>query len=210
MELERRFISFADLGDEGLGVEEREAGKLMIRGYCARFNSPSHDLGGFREILLPGCFAKVLANRKLDCIANFNHSGDHVLGRTRNKTLTLREDEKGLFMEIDPPDTQFARDLCLQIRRGDIAGASFAFTVNPKDEEFEKDERGNSIRKISAVSGLYDCSVVTVPAYPQTSIAVRSFEAWKAAQAQAVRLSLRSPRVAASLALARLKAHAAG
>ena len=136
MELERRFISFADLGDEGLGVEEREAGKLMIRGYCARFNSPSHDLGGFREILLPGCFAKVLANRKLDCIANFNHSGDHVLGRTRNKTLTLREDEKGLFMEIDPPDT-FAStssndDICAPFRGSAAAAAWPASSAGPE------------------------------------------------------------------------------
>jgi HK97 family phage prohead protease len=211
MEIERRFVCFADLDEEGLGVEEREAGQLTIRGYCARFLSLSHDLGGFREELQPGCFGKVLQSRKLDVIANFNHSSDHVLGRTKNKTLALREDDKGLFMEIVPPDTQFARDLLFQVRRGDIAGASFAFTVSPKDEVFEQDSRGNTIRKIAAVNGLFDVSVVTTPAYPQASVAVRSFEAWKAAQQKPAASGLRKlpPHQVAAYTLARLRANVA-
>jgi HK97 family phage prohead protease len=208
MEVERRFSGLAELGEDGLGVETRSDGKMLLRGYCARYDCLSHDLGGFRERLLPGAFDKVLAKRSLSVIANFNHSMDHVLGRTENGTLTLRSDERGLLFEIDPPDTQFARDLLTQVRRRDIAGASFAMTVDPTKEKYDRDERGEVIRSIESVSGLFDCSIVTQPAYPQTSVALRSFEAWKAAQVEEPArqvIRIRNAAARAAVAVARMR-----
>src|SRR5690606_3344768 len=74
------------------------------------------------------------------------------------------------LVEIDPPDTQWARDLLVSIRRGDVNQMSFAFTV--MDEEFSK-ENGENIRILKKVR-LHDVSVVTYPAYPQTDVQVRS------------------------------------
>lgn len=181
--LERRFLSTEDLGRDAVSVEERADGRPMFRGYAARYQSLSVDLGGFREVLLPGAFDKVLNRQrsKADVVFLFNHSADHLLGRTSSGTLRLASDEKGLRFENDPPDTQLSRDLQTLVRRGDLAGCSFAFTVDPASgEAWSQDERGQTIRTIREVSGLYDCSLVTTPAYPSTTVAVRSLERWRA------------------------------
>jgi phage head maturation protease len=106
------------------------------------------------------------------------------LGRTSSGTLRLSADEVGLRFEIDPPDTQLARDLVSLTRRNDVFGASFAFTVDPADEVYEQTDAG-ALRTIRAVSGLFDISLVTNPAYMGTVASVRSYEAWRAAAASA-------------------------
>jgi hypothetical protein len=106
------------------------------------------------------------------------------LGRTSSGTLRLSADEVGLRFEIDPPDTQLARDLVSLTRRNDVFGASFAFTVDPADEVYEQTDAG-ALRTIRAVSGLFDISLVTNPAYMGTVASVRSYEAWRAAAAPA-------------------------
>lgn len=180
--LERRFVSIADLGEDAVAVEERADGRPMFKGYAARYQSHSVDLGGFREVLLPGAFDSVLNRKrsKPDVVFLFNHSADHLLGRTASGTLRLESDERGLRFENDPPDTQLARDLQTLVRRGDLAGCSFAFSVDPSGEAWSQDERGQTVRTIREVSGLYDCSLVTTPAYPSTTVAVRSLERWRA------------------------------
>jgi len=182
--VERRFLETAE---DTLGVEERADGRPRIRGMAAVYNRPSQDLGGFREVLLPGCFDHILERtyKRADVIACWNHDPGQLLGRTSSGTLTLTSDEKGLRYEIDPPDTQLARDLMALVRRGDVFGSSFAFTVDSKDESFSKDDTGTTIRTIRKVSGLYDVSLVTNPAYLATNVSVRSFEEWTAAQAVA-------------------------
>jgi len=204
MEVERRFLSLEDQAD-ALGIETRDDGSVRLRGYAAVYDSLSENLGQFRERLLPGAFDRVLSKRKLSVVANFNHSSDHVLGRTENGTLELRSDERGLYFEVQPPDTQFARDLLTQVRRKDIAAASFAFTVDPKDEAYASDERGETIRTIRSVSGLFDVSVVTSGAYKAASVSVRSFEAWKQSTPRKSLLELPAARAAAGLSILRLR-----
>jgi len=157
-----------------------EQGQPLIVGYASVFNSVSEDLGGFREYIAPGAFSDVLAdNANLDCRGLFNHNPDYVLGRTTAGTVTLSQDDKGLLYTINPPDTQFAKDLLVSIGRGDITGSSFGFTLIPdEDDQWTTDANGNPIRTITRVRQLFDVSPVTFPAYPgtDTSIAKRSLD----------------------------------
>jgi phage head maturation protease len=82
-----------------------------------------------------------------------------------------------LKISIDPPDTQFARDLSISIGRGDINQMSFSFQV--MEEEWERGEKKElDLRTIKRVK-LFDISPVTFPAYEGTDIAVRSHDAWR-------------------------------
>jgi hypothetical protein len=100
------------------------------------------------------------------------------LGRNRAGTLKLSEDERGLKIEIDPPDTQFARDLMVSIERGDISQMSFGFETIK--DSWERSAEGNNldIRTLEKVR-LWDVSPVTFPFYKETDVAVRSHEAWQ-------------------------------
>ena len=97
----------------------------MIIGQAAVFDSLSEDLGGFRERIAPGAFAATIAED--DIRALFSHSSDQVLGRNRAGTLKLAEDDTGLSVRIEPPDTNAARDLVTLIERGDVSGMSIGF-----------------------------------------------------------------------------------
>jgi HK97 family phage prohead protease len=145
-------------------------GPPLIRGYGAVFNVLSENLGGWREKILYGAFADVLDG---DTRGLFNHNPDKILGRTP-ETLRLAEDETGLTYEIDPPDTQYARDLQVSIERGDVDQSSFGFEVEEESWISPSDEEPLPIRVIHKIRKLWDVSPVVFPAYPQTSVAVRS------------------------------------
>lgn len=144
-----------------------DEGKLI--GYASVFNQWSDDLGGFREKVRPGAFSKTI--KEADIRALFNHEANYVLGRNKSGTLALEEDNKGLLVTIDPPETQWAKDLSTSIRRGDIDQMSFSFKT-VRDEW--NDEDRNDIKRELVEVRLFDVSPVTYPAYPQTSIAVRA------------------------------------
>jgi len=147
-----------------------EDDKPKIKGHAAVFDKLSEDLGGFREKIAPGAFAKTI--KKSDIRALFNHDPNYVLGRNTAGTLILEEDEKGLAIEIDPPDTSFARDLMVSIGRRDITQMSFAFKTIK--DSWENQDKKESIRTLEEVD-LFDVSPVAYPAYPQTDVKVRSF-----------------------------------
>lgn len=171
-EIETRFL-LADLAP--VNIEEREDGPPTISGMAPPWDSWSEDLG-FRERFLPGSFADVLKSRSLDVVLAWNHDESFPLGRTKNKTLDLAEGEKGLDYRGRPPQpSQRVDEYMTLIRGGYVAGSSFAFTVkaDPKHESWATDERGNITRTIHRVSGLYDVSVVTRPAYSRSSVALR-------------------------------------
>jgi hypothetical protein len=86
----------------------------------------------------------------------------------------MKEDDQGLAIEIDPPDTQAARDLMVSIERGDISQMSFGFRVKGEEWEFN-DGEDPDIRTLTEVQ-LFDVSPVTYPAYTQTDVGVRSLE----------------------------------
>jgi HK97 family phage prohead protease len=222
LDLERRFYAIVEDETEETTIEIRGDESPKIRGLAAAYQKWSLDLGGFREIIEPGAFDRVLSKRKLDVVALFDHEGQ-PLGRTLSGTLRLSTDERGLNYEIDPPDTQLGRDVTTLIRRRDLFGSSFAFTVDPKKgETWGQDERGVATRTIHEFSGLFDVSVVTHAAYGNaTSVAVRSLERWRAEnltaaeqrdiaeRAEAVRVDrLAGAKAAAAAAVARMRAHA--
>jgi uncharacterized protein len=142
--------------------------KPKIVGYAAVFNTKSEDLGGFNEYVRAGCFAKTI--RESDIKALYNHDPNYVLGRNKSGTLKLEEDTTGLQMSIDPPDTQWARDLMTSIKRGDVDQCSFGFKTI---RDGWRTEDGKNCRDLLECR-LFDVSVVTNPAYPQTSVAVRA------------------------------------
>jgi len=140
-----------------------------IIGYASVFNQWSEDLGYFKEKVKRGAFKKTI--QEADVRALFNHDPNFVLGRNKSGTLELEEDKKGLKIEIDPPDTQWARDLLVSMERGDINQMSFGFkTIKDKWDESDPKEITRELLEVE----LFDVSPVTYPAYPQTSAQVRS------------------------------------
>lgn len=158
-----------------LRLDTTEGKSPIIRGHAAVFDLLSEDIGGFRERIAPGAFAKTI--QSADIRALINHEPTLILGRNTSGTLRLWEDIKGLAIEIDPPDTQAARDLEVSMTRGDINQMSFGFyTLNDKWQKVD----GEWIRTLLEVD-LFDVSPVTYPAYPQTDVAIRALEAAKIA-----------------------------
>jgi hypothetical protein len=154
------------------GAEVRAAeGERRIVGYAAVFESMSEDLGGFREVIKPGAFDRALKEGH-DVRALWNHNPDVVLGRTKSGTLKLSVDERGLRVEIDPPETRAAEDVLASIRRGDVDGMSFGFRVLT-DEWRTQD--GAQVRELRDLE-LLDVSPVAYPAYPATQVSARALE----------------------------------
>lgn len=156
----------------GLAVAELRRAKpesRTIEGYAALFDTLSEDLGWFREKIANGAFAESL-KRGDDVRALFNHDRNVVLGRSAAGTLRMQEDERGLRIEVDAPDTQAARDLMTSMERGDITQMSFGFVT----ERQEWDELTTPITRTLLQVRLLDVSIVTEPAYPQTAASVRS------------------------------------
>lgn len=165
METERRTYTITDFR-----VEKREDKPPKIIGHAAMFNTLSEEIYGFREKIAHGAFKKTIKDD--DVRALFNHDPNIVLGRNGPGTLTLSEDNKGLVIEIDPPDTQQARDLMVSIERGDISQMSFAFRAVEEEWKFNEG-KDPDIRTLKEVR-LFDVSPVTFPAYTQTDVGVRA------------------------------------
>jgi len=158
-----------------LEVRSADGEPPRITGYAAVFEQWSLPLDdwfmAYREKVLPGAFRKTLAES--DIRALVNHNPDYVLGRTKAGTLSLAEDDHGLRVEILPPDTQWARDLMVSMRRGDINQMSFGFQVIKDRWTFTDAPDSLDERELLEVR-LFDVSVVTFPAYPQTEAWARS------------------------------------
>jgi len=144
-----------------------------LAGYAAVFDSPSQDLGGFTEIVRPGAFKRTLTSER-DPLALVQHMPQLVLGRCSAGTLRLIEDGKGLAFEIDMPNTTAARDLLVSVERGDVRGASFAFST-PKGGDRWEVRSDKVVRELIDVD-LHEITITPTPAYPDTAVARRSYE----------------------------------
>lgn len=155
-----------------LPVERRadENGKVTVAGYAATFGDVA-DIGGwFHEVIARGAFTNTL--RTADVRAYFDHDSGRVLGRSSAGTLRLKEDDKGLHVEIDLPDTSDGRDVKTLIERGDISGMSFGFAVTRQEWDETVDPPKRTILEVD----LREVSIVSDPAYDGTSIAMRSLD----------------------------------
>lgn len=166
-EYEERIINTQDLKIRAKGEE----GGPKITGYAAKFNEISDELWGFKEKIAPGAFDDVLEN---DVRATQNHDPNRILGRSTKGTLKLNQDEIGLGIEIDPPETSWAEDLLVNMRRGDVDQMSFQFRVAENGDDWAVTPEGEWLRTITKISELLDVSVVAFPAYPQTTAEVRA------------------------------------
>lgn len=169
MSLEKRFM-LPELSEIRAYSEDD---KMIIEGYAAKYNIESHYISEkgkrFKEILLNGAFRSVVEN---DVYLTFNHDWDKVFARTTNKTLELRDDEKGLWFRAFLNSTSGAKDLYIMLERGDVYSNSFAFQLDNEGQEWKRSADGGNVRLISRISRLVDISVVTYPAYPETEVNV--------------------------------------
>lgn len=149
-------------------LTEDEAPK--ITGYACVFDQP-YDAGWWTEQVDKNAFDSVLAGTP-DVRALYNHDANLVLGRTTSGTLTIGVDARGLAYSIDPPDTTYARDLTVSIRRKDVTQSSFGFIC--KRDRWEDQPDGTILRTIVEFEELLDVSPVTYPASLTTSVTARS------------------------------------
>ncbi len=148
------------------GLELREDGDNMtLTGYAALFNSRSENLGGFTETIAPGAFTRSLKARG-DVKLLWNHDTGAVMGSTRAGTMTLIEDEKGLRVEATLPNTTHGRDARELIKRGDVSGFSFGFSIPARGgDEWNAEGTERTLKSVR----LHEVSLTAFPAYQGTN-----------------------------------------
>jgi HK97 family phage prohead protease len=145
---------------------------MKLVGHAAVFNSPSKDLGGFTEYIAPGAFTRTLANRHA-IYAVHSHNFDDLLGSTRSRSLSLSQDAKGLYFELDLPDTSLGRDVYTLVERGDLVCMSFSFSLRDSScQRWVELPDGTAERTLLDVD-LYEISTVALPAYPDAYVSAR-------------------------------------
>tara|TARA_Y100000310_G_scaffold26152_2_gene24954 strand:- start:2023 stop:2784 length:762 start_codon:yes stop_codon:yes gene_type:complete len=170
---------------ESLEVRADDDAGPVIEGYAAVFDQLSEPLWfGMREKIRSGAFKKTI--KEHDIRALMNHDPNFPLGRNKAGTLTLSEDDRGLHVVIQPPSTQWAQDLMVSMDRGDVNQMSFGFA--PVRDEVKQTEP-EVVIELQEVR-LYDVSVVTFPAYPQTEVGLNSLFSSLGVEPDKVGLSL--------------------
>jgi uncharacterized protein len=146
------------------------ASTRTVVGYAAVFNSQADIYGCWTEVIAPGSFERSL--RENDVVALYHHDGGRVLGRKSAETLRIREDAKGLAVEIDLPDTSDGRDLAVLIERGDVSGMSFGFITRKQEWDETVDPPKRTILDVD----LREVTITAFPAYADTEVGLRSLE----------------------------------
>ncbi len=168
-----------------LRTKREDGADPMIEGYFAVFDSNYQIDKDMSESVAPGAFARSL--KENDIRALVNHDTTLVLGRTKAGTLSLKEDEKGLWGQVSVnPNDRAAMDLYERVQRGDVDGCSFGFDIRNEDTEVRDD---GSVHWILRDVDLAEVSCCTFPAYGATNIEARakdlegtrarSMEAWR-------------------------------
>ena len=154
-------------------IERREDGSnnLVIEGYAAVYDSTA-DIGGmFTETIERGAFDNADLR---DVPLKYNHlDAVPILARTRNKSLIITPDEKGLRIHAELLDTTDGIDMFKRIKAGLIDKMSFAFTIPEGGDTWTRKD-GGKFRTIKQFDKIFDVSVVDTPAYEDTSIFARS------------------------------------
>jgi len=172
------------------GIQTRDStsdenGIGQISGYAALFDVASEDMG-FIEYMKPGSFDGVDMSKVL---ALYNHNYDNILARVEAGTLSLNVDKKGLSFTLTVPDTTVGRDVYENAKNGNLQGCSFGFVIG--NDDWERGEDGELIHTITQIEELFEISIVTLPAYTETSIQVtRARDTQDAAYREHAKLSL--------------------
>lgn len=154
-------------------IREGEAGEIKVAGYAAVFGEETNIGGMFTEVIERGAFKKAIGRD--DVVFLINHEG-LPLARTRSGTLTLAEDDHGLYMEamLDQSDPD-VRSIVPKMKRGDLDKMSFAFI--PLRQMW--DDSGKMPKRSIQEAQLFDVSIVTTPAYNGTEIGLRSLQQYR-------------------------------
>lgn len=140
-----------------------------LTGYAVVWGARSGDLGGFVETFAVGAFADHLKDGA-DVRALVNHDTAKVIGRQSAGTLTIQEDSYGLRFQIDVAETSYGDDILASVKRGDVTGMSFGFSV--VEDAFSAEDNG--VLRTVRTAKLYEVSPVTFPAYEASSVLNRS------------------------------------
>lgn len=157
------------------GELQIEVSDRLVSGYAVVFDTWSNDLG-FYEKILKGAITDETIKRS-DVICKLNHDDQKVLARSKygEGSLILEVDDKGLKYTFEAPRTQYGDELLELLRRKDIQGSSFAFTIEEDEFSYQWpfDKEGDPVlcREVIKVDKLFDVSPVFSPAYEQTSVA---------------------------------------
>ncbi len=155
-----------DIERRSAELEIRASGR-KLEGYAALFGVRA-TIADFEEEIRSGAFAASLADG--DKLALVDHDPTKVLGRTRNNSLRLSEDSRGLHFAVDLPKTSLANDVLALAESDSLGGASFGFIA-------KRDTWAGTLRTLHEVD-LREVSIVSAwPAYPETSVSARSLQA---------------------------------
>lgn len=193
-----------DVTHAELHVDEA-AEKPRLVGWAHRYGRLSAPLTingrTFRERFKAGAFRRHIAAPETDLRALVNHDKNRVLGRQKNGTLRIQESDEGVYFEIDPPDTAYARDLVESVRRQDVSGCSFRF-CGPLRQSFTRE--GDQIVRTISEAGIREVSIVTWPAYEDgSSVELRDIDPAVVAELDALNRPA-TPRLNAALHRQRL------
>lgn len=158
-------------------LRESEDGGRTISGYAVKWGRKSHVLGyfrKFREQFQRGAFSDSLQNDDQRFL--WSHDPSKVLGRTKNGTLRLVEDDTGLRFDLDLPDTTLGEDAYKSIKRGDVDGVSFGFQM--VKHELDEPDDDLPLRTVTQAK-LLEVSVVAFPAYPDSEVSARGYDPLK-------------------------------
>lgn len=160
-----------------LRAKNDEAHGTYIEGRPIVYGSMT-DLGYFNEIIEPGALTDTDLK---DVRFLVNHNTDMIpLARSRrnndNSTMQMVVDEKGMSIRVnlDVENNTDAKNLYSAVKRGDISGMSFMFSVD--NEEWEDLESEHPTRYIKKIGQVLEVSAVTFPAYEATEISARAKE----------------------------------
>lgn len=207
MKAEKRFAV------AGVSQRAKDGEAPVIEGHGALFDTETVIAGLFRERIAKGAFADSL--RDQDVVVAYNHEASMLLGRVSAGTARVYEDDKGLRYEATPPATR--ADVVESVKRGDVTGSSFQFTVeNDADEEWDFAESKKGMLPLRTIkrARLYEVGPVVFPAYETTTVSARAegklaearaaLAAAETREAEAAQTEQRA-KAAAAMALTKLK-----
>lgn len=172
-------IRATNLEDMEVRSADKQSGFIgEIAGYAIVWDTVSTNLP-FQEVIQHDALKDVDLSETL---ALYNHDFANVLGRVDSGSLKLNIDEHGLHFTLQIPDTTLGHDVYTQIKLGNLKGLSFRFTVAENGETW-KNIKGEATRFISRIATMREISIVSIPAYDDTSVEVtRSFKEFTQAQ----------------------------
>ena len=158
-----------------LEIRDSDDSEMIVEGYATTFNQPYQLYADSNMVINEQIDARAFDEAQLsDVIFQYNHEG-RVFARTRNDTLEITPDEKGLFIRADLSGTEEGRKLYEEIKGGYTDRMSFGFTVAEDRTDKTGEDPRTYLRTITKIGRLFDVSAVSIPANDFTEISARSY-----------------------------------